>query len=145
MGVGIKMGDRRQVHFEDMGLWYYTHWGGSSLPENLKGAITEAKPRWGDDSYCFRIILSQLIGEDWNSETGHGLNSHSMDSEYKDFIVNIKEQTVTIEGETQTFEEFIGGIAKEETKEIEKEDDEFVNEGLEEIREHEECIEGDEE
>lgn len=79
------MGDSRQVYFKDMGIWYYTHWGGCDLPNNLKKAILKAKPRWNDAPYCFRIIISQLIGEDWDNVEGHGLDTSSMDTEYEDF------------------------------------------------------------
>lgn len=101
------MGDRRQIHFNDMGIWFYTHWGGSTLLKDLQNAVKAAKSRWEDSPYCFRIILSQLIGENWKEETGYGLDIKFMDSEYEDPIVSIIEKTVQYNGVEYTFEEFI--------------------------------------
>lgn len=100
------MGDRRQVIFEDVNLWFYTHWGGHDLMNKLQNAIKVAKPRWGDRPYLLRIIISQLIGEGWNSETGCGLWNHNIDTEYEDPVVNITKQTVTYDGTSYTFEDF---------------------------------------
>ena len=110
------MGDRRQVKFEDMGIWYYTHWGGCKLIEDLKKAIRKAKSRWDDESYCLRIILSQLIGNDWDSETGHGISNQYLDSEHEDPIVNIRENLVKFEGKEMSFSEFIGEEIPKTTK-----------------------------
>jgi len=101
------MGDRRQVIFNNK-LWFYTHWGGSSLPHLLKHAISSAKGRWGDDSYCLRIIVSKLSEPNLNSETGSGLWFSNMDSEYNNFEVDITGRTVKLGIEQWTFEEFVG-------------------------------------
>ncbi len=51
----------------------YSHWGGDSSERDFAQAISKAMARWGDDSYFTRIIVSQLINEQWDSETGFGL------------------------------------------------------------------------
>lgn len=53
----------------------YSHWGGESRHEDLAHAIAKALPRWTDPSYATRICVSQIIGSDWDSETGFGLFS----------------------------------------------------------------------
>ena len=121
------MGDRRQVIFE-FGLpnqpeneqfvnsiVLYTHWGGSDLPNNLAQAILTAKPRWRDDNYFTRIVVSQIVNLDWNEETGFGLDIHYCDSEYADFFVNLPNQTVRlgIQGKEMTFQEFIDTVVRD--------------------------------
>jgi hypothetical protein len=116
------MGDRRQIEFTDMHIWFYTHWGGSTLFKDLQKAIAAAKPRWGDDPYCLRIIVSQIIGKEWNEETGYGLSNYSTDSEYTDFQVDIKAQTVKLGDKKWSFTEFLAAdssIDKEEDEEDE--------------------------
>ncbi|NCW94744.1 MAG: hypothetical protein EBW79_07175, partial [Actinobacteria bacterium] len=48
----------------------YSHWGGHDRFEALANALRAAEPRWNDTSYATRIIVSQLIGDQWNEETG---------------------------------------------------------------------------
>lgn len=102
------MGDRRQIHFTDMGIWFYTHHDGEIMPIKLQRVIKNAKPRWGDDPYCFRIILSQMIGKYWESEDGYGISNDYIDSEYNDFEVDIHAQTVNHPNwnKPKTFKEF---------------------------------------
>ena len=90
------MGDRRQVNFG--GLWFYTHNGGWSLGIKLRDAIREAKPRWDDKPYCFRIILGELLKDYTGRETGAGLDYEYQDSEYqnRDFQVDVGSNTVII-------------------------------------------------
>jgi hypothetical protein len=105
------MGDRRQIKFifDNVILWFYTHWNGYSLPLELQNAISFAKERWGDSPYLFRILISRLSQESINETTGCGLAPYEMDSEYLDFVVNINKQTINYpkwENEL-SFEEFI--------------------------------------
>jgi hypothetical protein len=114
------MGDRRQVIFEFgqpnkpeneallKSIVFYTHWGGCSLPTDLLNAIDKAKGRWTDENYCARIIISQLIGNDWDEETGYGLDVARMDSEYDDFYVNLPSCSVRlgIAGKPVSFGDF---------------------------------------
>jgi hypothetical protein len=60
---------------QDENTWIslYSHWGEDSRHVDLAHAISKARPRWSDASYATRIIVSQLIGPEWDSETGFGL------------------------------------------------------------------------
>ena len=82
------MGDRANWGFiQEVGapiINLYTHWQGSERHELLANALQYARPRWSDPSYGTRIVISQIIGDEWSNETGWGLtvdelgdNSHS--------------------------------------------------------------------
>ena len=91
------MGDRRQIHFnfgEEGKIVFYSHWGGYFMTENFARALQKAKPRWGDDPYFVRIILSQFLKEDIDGETGYGIAPYDMDTEYEDFHIDLKNKTV---------------------------------------------------
>lgn len=78
----------------------YSHWGGDSSERDFALAIEKALPRiqMGDTSYVARIIVSQLIGNDWDSETGYGLYvgsvNHEEQYQYKE--IDLVNGTVTI-------------------------------------------------
>ena len=42
-------------------LYFYTHWGGSELPDAARAAAEFASPRLGDEPCWTRAILDQLI------------------------------------------------------------------------------------
>jgi hypothetical protein len=69
----------------------YSHWGETFWRENLAAAIRKAEPRlkMNDVSYSTRIIMSQLIGEDWDSETGFGIYLAPTNMDYFDTVVEI--------------------------------------------------------
>lgn len=97
------MGDRAtlKITFPQYGSMYlYTHWGGSQMPLRLQEALTFGRPRWGDDSYLTRIVVSRIIGDQWNSETGHGLTLFPTDSEYPNLELDLDAETVSINGHT---------------------------------------------
>jgi hypothetical protein len=83
------MGDRTNFHFkvnEDT-LTLYSHWGGTWRKQDLARALSVAMPRiqMGDTDYALRVCISQLIGADWNQETGFGLrinNPQGAEEEY---------------------------------------------------------------
>jgi hypothetical protein len=78
------MGDRGVVGFaanaDEATIYLYSHWGGSSLIADTQSAINAAASRWSDPEYATRIAISNIVGSDWQSETGYGLsvNSHTM-------------------------------------------------------------------
>ena len=51
----------------------YSHWGADTWEVDLACALSVAEPRWDDTSYATRIVISNLIGEQWKSETGFGI------------------------------------------------------------------------
>ncbi len=78
------MGDRRNiiVEFNDVNsVALYTHWSGSSMKETLARALDRGRGRWDDPTYLTRIIFSQMIADDNESdvieplmsETGFGI------------------------------------------------------------------------
>ena len=108
------MGDRIVYSIrqdKDLSVNLYSHWGGYDRFVNLANALRAAEPRWNDTSYGTRIIVSQLIGDQWNSETGFGLwasNEHGMyGGDHPDITIDLVNKTVEDETGTHTFESFI--------------------------------------
>lgn len=89
----------------------YSHWGEYERFQNLAHALDKARPRWSDESYAARIIVSNLIGPDWDSELGFGLWASSEDGLYggdcQDILIDLSNNTVTDETGTHTFDNFI--------------------------------------
>lgn len=70
------MGDRGNVgiiHPSGHVLFLYTHWAGSQLVTDLAQALAVAEPRWDDVAYATRIVISQIIGDQWDNPNGYGL------------------------------------------------------------------------
>lgn len=109
------MGDRIVYSIKQadgLSLNLYSHWGGYGRFENLANALKEAKPRWSDESYASRIIVSQLIGDSAFSETGFGLWASKEDvlfsgGDHPDITIDIPNKLVSDETGTHTFEQFI--------------------------------------
>jgi hypothetical protein len=72
-------------------------------------ALAKATPRWDDPTYATRIVVSQLIGNNWNSETGYGLYVTNETSEFWDLVVevNFVDQTVLDNGHRHSFHSFV--------------------------------------
>lgn len=62
----IKQKDGKYVHL-------YSHWGGYSALNDLAKALQKAEPRWSDHTYCARIIMSQIVGDNWQDVLGFGI------------------------------------------------------------------------
>jgi hypothetical protein len=97
---------------ENLSVNLYSHWGGYDRFIDLARALRAAEPRWNDSSYCTRIIVSQLIGEQWSSETGFGLwasNGDGMDygGDHPDITIDLVNKTVEDETGIHTFDDFI--------------------------------------
>lgn len=94
------MGARTNFTFTtDTGsLTLYSHWGGDSKDVDLAQALKVALPRlsMGDTAYALRIIVSELIGPDWNSETGFGLfvGEEGGEEQYEPITVDLTNNTV---------------------------------------------------
>jgi hypothetical protein len=66
----------------------------------LADAVIAARPRWNDPSYATRITISQLIGDQWNMETGWGLHVNEIsDNEHKIAIVDWEQQIFSLHEE----------------------------------------------
>jgi hypothetical protein len=104
------MGDRANFGFKDRKgntVFLYGHWAGHQMLQNLADAVQVAHPRWQDESYATRICISQLVGDEWSSETGWGITVNELaDNEHKVPVINWKEQTFTLMEEDLTTEVF---------------------------------------
>lgn len=131
------MGDRVNWGFvSEMGgpvINLYSHWSGHERREMLANALDYAKPRWNDPSFATRIVISQLIGDQWANETGWGLMVDTLgDNEYPYLVVYWEHKlvvevpldwhdtgkegfekvwTLAPQAKTYSFEEFIGKYA----------------------------------
>ena len=94
------MGDRANFGFKDRKgdtIFLYGHWAGHQMLQNLADAVQIAYPRWSDESYATRICISQLVNEEWSSETGWGLSVNELgDNEHKVPIINWSDKTFTL-------------------------------------------------
>ena len=94
------MGARTNFTFKDTNgsLTLYSHWGGDSKKRDLALALDKASSRlsMGDTSYALRIMISQLIGTDWNEETGFGLfiGDEGGEEQYSPVTVDLVNKTV---------------------------------------------------
>ena len=114
------MGDRGNIRlvgkqFGPTGIYFYTHWSGSSIKEWLANAL-ERKQRWEDPAYLARIIFCELIapGDDLLGETGYGISCRIQDNEHNILVVDtdnlrVWEEDVTGEILTKpcTFKQFL--------------------------------------
>jgi hypothetical protein len=104
------MGDRANFGFKDRKgdtIFLYGHWAGHQMLQNLADAVQIAHPRWSDESYATRICISQLINEEWSSETGWGLSVNELgDNEHKVPIINWSDKTFTLMQEDMQTEVF---------------------------------------
>lgn len=107
------MGDRRQVVISrgNEKVYLYTHWDGYELPEIVRAALGRGANRWDDAPYLTRIIFCEMVKDDVMSETGAGIWSSSMDSEYDDIFINLDEQTVKIGDVTKSISDYANGAA----------------------------------
>lgn len=97
-----------QLKDEQGSIWLYSHWGGDSKMPDLANALDKARPRWDDSSYGIRIVVSQLIGNQWDSETGYGLSSYESGEEsYEPVCVDFTNKTVLCDSFFGSFEAFI--------------------------------------
>jgi len=96
---------------KDLSVNLYCHWGGYDRFVDLARALQAAEPRWNDGSYATRIIISQLIGDQWDQELGFGIWASSSDGSYggdhPDIIINLINKTVEDETGTHSFDSFI--------------------------------------
>jgi hypothetical protein len=100
------MGDRANFGFKDRKgdtVFLYGHWAGHRMLENLADAVQIAHPRWTDESYATRICISQMVGDEWASETGWGISVNTLaDNEHKVPVIDWSKQTFTLYEEDLT-------------------------------------------
>jgi hypothetical protein len=97
------MGDRANFGFVQPNgntIVLYGHWAGHNMLAQLAEAVFKARPRWSDPSYATRITISQMINNDWGSETGWGLYVNEIgDNEHKIAIIDFNQQTFSLHEE----------------------------------------------
>lgn len=87
----------------------YAHWGETNWRQQLGEALNKARPRWDDQNYAARIVVSQLIGDQWDKETGFGLFTSVDGEDLGDFtvVVDFTNQTVDDTGHEHSFNAFV--------------------------------------
>jgi hypothetical protein len=103
------MGARTNFELKDSkgSVWLYSHWGGDDKIADLARALAKAEPRWNDTSYAMRIVVSQLVGNEWDSETGFGLSSYETGEEsYEPVCVDFANNIVSYKDNEYSFQEF---------------------------------------
>jgi hypothetical protein len=97
------MGDRANFGFKQSNgetIILYGHWAGHDMLKNLAKAVETARPRWIDEAYATRIVVSQLVGNDWTSETGWGLSVNTiLDNEHKIPVIDWRSGTFSLHEE----------------------------------------------
>lgn len=91
------MGDRANVYVHEgnrPGVYLYTHWDGSRLPQTVLKALQRGRGRWNDVQYLTRIIFCEMIQDDVLGETGYGISADVGDGD--DRIVDVDTATQQI-------------------------------------------------
>ena len=115
------MGDRVIYNLKQKDGKYvslYSHWGGYDSLKDLTKALKAAEPRWNDETYCSRIIVSQIVADNWKDVLGFGLWAADEPATYEDKWITVDLVTRTIEGNYEwnngisaTFEHLIESVA----------------------------------
>lgn len=94
------MGDRSNVVVQDSDggrVYLYSHWAGSEI---LKSAIKGLESgRVDDPAYLARVIFSDMIKDDLDSETGYGISATIQDNDGYPILVIDENGTAWFEGE----------------------------------------------
>jgi hypothetical protein len=107
------MGARTNFTFvTDTGaLTLYSHWGGDSKFVDLAHGLSKAMPRikMGDVAYALRIVVSQIIGPEWDNETGFGLHvgTEGGEEQYTAVTVDFTNNTVEDGRGVHSIQDFI--------------------------------------
>jgi hypothetical protein len=103
------MGDRANFGFKqsnDETIVLYGHWAGHEMLANLAEAVETARPRWTDESYATRIVISNLVGDNWHELTGWGLTVNNiLDNEHKIPVIDWRSGTFSLHEEASWEEE----------------------------------------
>jgi len=97
------MGDRANFGFRQSDgntIMLYGHWAGYNMLGNLADAVEKARSRWTDEGYATRIVMSNLINEEWQSTTGWGIYINSIaDNEHKIPVIDWRTGTFSLHEE----------------------------------------------
>ena len=96
------MGDRANFGIKQADgntIFVYGHWAGHQMLDKFAKAIDRVVDagRMGDNAYATRIIISDLIGEDWNQDMRWGITVNTLaDNEHKVPVYDLTSDTVTL-------------------------------------------------
>ena len=95
------MGARIHYVFKDVedeaSVVLYSHWGETEWQRDLAMALQHSKPRWSDNAYFNRMMISYLMQDSILDETGFGIYAINNDEyEFWDTTVVIDFNTKTI-------------------------------------------------
>lgn len=95
------MGNRTNWGFvQEMGapvLNLYGHWAGSNRRELLAKGLAEAKSRWSDPGYATRIVMSQIIGDEWNQPNSWGVYVDQLSDNENPYLMVFWEPKIVVE------------------------------------------------
>jgi len=75
----------------------YSHWGEDNWEQDIAIALDHARPRWGDESYLTRMVISYLIKDQLLDQHGFGIyaiNDITHDLGDTTVIVDINQETI---------------------------------------------------
>jgi hypothetical protein len=96
------MGDRANFGIRQADgntIFVYGHWAGHQMLAKFAKAINRVVDagRMGDNAYATRIIISDLIGEDWSQDYSWGITINTLaDNEHKIPVFDLANDTVTL-------------------------------------------------
>lgn len=113
------MGARTVFELQDNNgsVFLYSHWGGDDKIFDAANALAKSQPRWEDTTYGMRMFISQIIGNDWQSETGYGISAKNVfEEQYAPMIIDFETQVITFDESEQmlSFREFVNAYASVE-------------------------------
>lgn len=77
-------------------IFFYSHWGGSELPQIVADALKRGESRWDDEAYLARIIFSELVKDEVLEPTGYGIAPFQPDNEHP--VVEVDARLKTVNG-----------------------------------------------
>lgn len=104
------MGARIHFVFDDStesSVVLYSHWGADSWREDLARAINHARPRWGDESYCARMIISNLLRDSIDGELNFGIYALPREEDISDWDLVVRIDLTKQEVESLSFDSFV--------------------------------------
>lgn len=88
----------------------YSHWGETDWKTDIAAALDHARPRWGDESYLTRMIISYLIQDQLLDQHGFGIYAiNDVDQDLGDttIIIDINQETVIDMGNKVDWDLFV--------------------------------------
>lgn len=96
----------------------YSHWGEGEWQRDISMALQHAKPRWRDNSYFTRMMISYLIQDSVLSETGFGI--YAINDLYQDLgdttvIIDMAKETIIDDNKNViAWQDFINAYAPQQ-------------------------------